>query len=127
MFQYGRVNGYLTIALVALGIIPLVIAFVTVPQMPDTVAMAFDTAGKATRYASRYQVFLVPAVSLLLSIATIITGRRSARANADSAAASELVYRRSLRNGIVMDVILLFATIYIIVTAFLGSGLRLPV
>lgn len=126
MFQYGRVNGYLTIALLLVGFIPLVITFVVVPQMPDTVPMAFNAAGEATRYASRYQLFLVPAVSFLLAVATLIATRRQAKLNEDSRAATELVYRRGVRNGVIIGVLLVLCDIYLLYTAYTGNGLSFP-
>ena len=60
MFQYGRVNGYLTVALIVVGVLPLAITFFVVPQLPDSVAMAFNSAGEATRFGSRYELFWVP-------------------------------------------------------------------
>ena len=125
MFQYGRVNGYLTIALIVVGVLPLAITFFVVPQLPDSVAMAFNAAGEATRYGSRYQLFWVPAVSLLLAIATLINARRSASANLDSRVAVELVYRRGVRNGVVIGTLLTLCTIYLLYTAYTGTGFSL--
>lgn len=122
MFQYGRVNGYLTIALVVVGLLPLAITFVIVPQLPDSVAMAFDAAGDPTRFESRYQLFWVPAVSLLLAIATIFNARRQANANKESRVAAELVYRRGVRSGVVIGVLLTACTIYLLFAAYTGTG-----
>ena len=123
MFQYGRVNGYLTIALIVVGVLPLAIAFFVVPQLPDSVAMAFNSAGEATRFGSRYELFWVPAVSMLLAIATLINARRSANANRDSRVAEELVYRRGVRNGVVIGVLLTACTIYLLYSAYTGTGI----
>lgn len=123
MFQYGRVNGYLTIALIVVGVLPLAITFFVVPQLPDSVAMAFNSAGEATRFGSRYELFWVPAVSMLLAIATLINARRSANANRDSRVAEELVYRRGVRNGVVIGVLLTACTIYLLYSAYTGTGI----
>lgn len=123
MFQYGRVNGYLTIALVVVGVLPLAITFFVVPQLPDSVAMAFNSAGEATRFGSRYELFWVPVVSMLLAIATLINARRSANANRDSRVAEELVYRRGVRNGVVIGVLLTACTIYLLYSAYTGTGI----
>lgn len=127
MFQFGRMNGYLTILLIVLGIIPLAVTFFAVPQMPDSVAMAFNASGEATRYASRYQLFLVPAVAFLLSIATCIMARRQAKAAAqESSIAAELTYRRSIRSAAVIAVLLNACTVYMLFTAYTGTGFSLP-
>ncbi len=123
MFQYGRVNGYLTIALIVVGVLPLIITFFVVPQLPDSVAMAFNSAGEATRFGSRYELFWVPVVSMLLAIATLINARRSANANRDSRVAEELVYRRGVRNGVVIGVLLTACTIYLLYSAYTGTGI----
>ncbi|WP_291289132.1 DUF1648 domain-containing protein [Enorma sp.] len=123
MFQYGRVNGYLTIALIVVGVLPLAITFFVVPQLPDSVAMAFNSAGEATRFGSRYELFWVPVVSMLLAIATLINARRSANANRDSRVAEELVYRRGVRNGVVIGVLLTACTIYLLYSAYTGTGI----
>lgn len=123
MFQYGRVNGYLTIALIVVGVLPLAITFFVVPQLPDSVAMAFNSAGEATRFGSRYELFWVPVVSMLLAIATLINARRSANANLDSRVAEELVYRRGVRNGVVIGVLLTACTIYLLYSAYTGTGI----
>ena len=123
MFQSGRVNGYLTIALIVVGVLPLAITFFVVPQLPDSVAMAFNSAGEATRFGSRYELFWVPVVSMLLAIATLINARRSANANRDSRVAEELVYRRGVRNGVVIGVLLTACTIYLLYSAYTGTGI----
>lgn len=123
MFQYGRVNGYLTVALIVVGVLPLAITFFVVPQLPDSVAMAFNSAGEATRFGSRYELFWVPVVSMLLAIATLINARRSANANRDSRVAEELVYRRGVRNGVVVGVLLTACTIYLLYSAYTGTGI----
>ncbi|WP_302153775.1 DUF1648 domain-containing protein [uncultured Enorma sp.] len=123
MFQYGRVNGYLTIALIVVGVLPLAITFFVVPLLPDSVAMAFNSAGEATRFGSRYELFWVPVVSMLLAIATLINARRSANANRDSRVAEELVYRRGVRNGVVIGVLLTACTIYLLYSAYTGTGI----
>ena len=123
MFQYGRVNGYLTIALIVVGVLPLIITFLVVPQLPDSVAMAFNSAGEATRFGSRYELFWVPVVSLLLAIATLVNARRSANANLDSRVAEDLVYRRGVRNGVVIGVLLTACTIYLLYAAYTGTGI----
>ena len=123
MFQYGRVNGYLTVALIVVGVLPLAITFFVVPQLPDSVAMAFNSAGEATRFGSRYELFWVPVVSMLLAIAKLINARRSANANRDSRVAEELVYRRGVRNGVVIGVLLTACTIYLLYSAYTGTGI----
>lgn len=123
MFQYGRVNGYLTVALIVVGVLPLAITFFVVPQLPDSVAMAFNSAGEATRFGSRYELLWVPVVSMLLAIATLINARRSANANCDSRVAEELVYRRGVRNGVVIGVLLTACTIYLLYSAYTGTGI----
>lgn len=123
MFRYGRTNGYLTILLIVLSILPLLEAFFTIPQLPDMVAMAFGAGGEPTRFASRYQLFLVPGICVLLAAGMILTGRRQADASIDkSRVAAELSYRRSMRSALIMVVLLNACNIYMLVTAFLGKG-----
>ena len=78
MFRFGRTNGYLTIVLIVLAVLPLIEAFFVIPQLPDSVAMAFGAGGEPTRYASRYELFLAPGICLLLGVGMILTARRQA-------------------------------------------------
>lgn len=126
MFQFGRMNGYLTILLIVLGITPLIMALIAIPQMPETVAMAFNSSGEATRYASRYQLFLVPAIALLLSIVTCVMTRRQAAERQESQAVVELAYRRAIRSGVVFAVLFNACTVYILFTAYTGTGFSVP-
>lgn len=126
MFRYGRTNGYLTIALIVLAIVPLVEAFLTIPQMPDSVAMAFGAGGEPTRFGSRFELFLVPGICALLGAGMVLTARRQANLSMNSSrAATELTYRRSIRSGLIMVVLLNVSNIYLIVTAFMGKGFSL--
>lgn len=126
MFRYGRTNGYLTIALIVLAIVPLVEAFLTIPQMPDSVAMAFGAGGEPTRFGSRFELLLVPGICALLGAGMVLTARRQANLSMNSSrAATELTYRRSIRSGLIMVVLLNVCNIYMIVTAFMGKGFSL--
>ena len=60
---------------------------------------------------------------MLLAIATLINARRSANANRDSRVAEELVYRRGVRNGVVIGVLLTACTIYLLYSAYTGTGI----
>lgn len=126
MFRYGRTNGYLTIALIVLAVLPLLEAFFVIPQMPDSVPMAFGAGGVPTRYGSRYELFLAPGICLVLSIAMILTGMRQAKASSiTSNIAAELSYQRSIRSALIMAALLNVCTIYLLVTAFVGKGFSL--
>lgn len=126
MFRFGRTNGYLTIVLIVLAVLPLIEAFFVIPQLPDSVAMAFGAGGEPTRYASRYELFLAPGICLLLGVGMILTARRQAAVSIrDSRVATELTYRRSIRSGLVMTGLLNVCNIYLLAAAFFERGFSL--
>lgn len=126
MFRYGKRNGYLTIALAVLAIIPVAIAFFIIPEMPDSVPMAFGADGDPTRFASRYQLFLVPGVAVALGVASYLVARRQAERENASEIASQIVYFRHVRSGVLTELLLLACSIYLFVTAYTGTGFTLP-
>ena len=161
MFRYGKRNGYLTIALIALAIVPILIALFVIPQMPDEVPMAFGADGAPTRFASRYQLLLVRALAdryiqqkqryddclerqarerlagaaqegavqamraALLGIVSVVLARRQAEQEPASGAVAQIVYFRHVRSAVLTELLLFACTIYILVTAYLGTGFTL--
>ena len=125
MFRYGKRNGYLTIALIALAIVPILIALFVIPQMPDEVPMAFGADGAPTRFASRYQLLLVPGVAALLGLVSVVLARRQAEQEPASGAVAQIVYFRHVRSAVLTELLLFSCTIYILVTAYLGTGFTL--
>lgn len=120
MFRYGRTSGIMAVVLLVLGVIPIVMAFVMIPQMPEMVATKFSATGEATQWGSRYDLFFIPALAFLLSVATYLTAQRQARAAEDTPTFAALTYRRYLRNGLVTAVILSGFSIYSLITTSLG-------
>ena len=109
-----------------LAVLPLIEAFFVIPQLPDSVAMAFGAGGEPTRYASRYELFLAPGICLLLGVGMILTARRQAGVSIrDSRVATELTYRRSIRSGLVMTGLLNVCNIYLLAAAFFERGFSL--
>lgn len=126
LFRYGRTNGYLSIVLIVLAVIPLIEAFFVIPQLPDTVAMAFGAGGEPTRYGSRYELFLAPGICLLLGVGMVLTGLRQAKMSSkDSNIAGELTYRRSIRSGLFIAVLLNACNIYLLAAAYFERGFSL--
>ncbi len=123
MFRYGKKCGYMSIALIVLGVAPLVATLICMPQMADTVATRFSSTGEVTRWASKYELFLVPALCALLSLATFLSARRQAALVDDSAAIAALTCERYLRNGLVSAVVLAVAGFYLLYAAMTGTGL----
>lgn len=115
----------MTIALIAIALVPLLVTFVCVPQMPDMVPTRFGAGGEVLRYSNRMETFFLPAIGVFLAAASYLTARRQADAQAadGSEAAAELTYARLVRNGIVTGVIIGVASIYFTVAALLGTGL----
>lgn len=122
MFRYGKTNGYLAIALLVLGILPIVLALFIVPQLPDTIATQFDSAGNATRWMSRTDLIYVPVLCLLLSGATCLTAFRQARLSLDSEVVAGLTFRRYIRNGLVTSVIINVLNGYMMFSAATGTA-----
>ena len=68
MFKYGRKAGWLGVATIVLALIPVVIAVVVVPGLPESMPMRFDAAGEVTRWGSRYELLVPPVMSVEKSI-----------------------------------------------------------
>ena len=124
MFRFGKKNGYLAIALLVLGVIPVLVAIFVVPQLPESIPTKFDAAGEVVRWGSRLDTLFVPVLCFLLSIATYVSGRRQATAQAvESEILAEQGFGRFMRNGLVTAVILNVANAYFMYTALTGTGL----
>ena len=123
MFKYGQKAGRMGVALLVLAVLPLVIAAFVIPNVGAEVATKFDAAGKAVRWESSYELFVLPVLTFLLSIATYATAARQAKGTRDSAAMARIVCERYLRNGIITAVFLNVVNVYFMFTAVTGTGL----
>lgn len=122
MFRYGKTNGYLAILLIALGVLPVVLAAILVPQMADSIPTQFDAAGNVTRWGSRFDLLYVPALCFLLSAGTCLTAFRQARLSDDSHAIAAMTFRRYVRNGLVTSVIINVLNAYMMISAMTGTA-----
>ena len=119
LFRYGRHAGLMGVALAVLAVAPLAVAAAIMVQLPDQVPMGFAPGGAVTRYGSRLEVLLVPAVCLVLAVGTLVRAHREGRLHADSPTMAELAVCRILRNGLITAVILFAAAAYV---CYLGTG-----
>lgn len=116
----------MSVALLALTVLPLISAAVFLPQMGDRIALGFNAAGEPTRWGSRYELLGAPVLCLLLGIGMYVSAHRQARAVAEKTpAASSFTFERFMRNGLVTVVVLNLVHAYLIVSALTGVGISL--
>lgn len=120
--EYGDRAGWFSIALVVLACVSLVATLIVFPSLGDQVAMRFDSAGNVTRWGSRFEVFLLPVLNLVFSLAAYWGAGKQAGAIRDSRVSAQLTVVRYLRNGIVTSIILNLVDVYILFTAITGTG-----
>lgn len=122
MFKFGTKTGVLGIVAVVLAIIPILTVLVFLPQLGDTVPMRFDAAGEVTRWASKYELFIAPTLSLALVLGTVFSAfQQSAKFDAKDPMAG-ITFARYIRNGVIVGVIMNVASAYILFTAVSGHG-----
>ena len=124
MFEYGKKNGWMGIALICLSVLPFIIALLIIPNMADSLPMRWDSAGEVTRWGSRYELFLAPVFALFMGLGTYVSASRKGRdlTKSDSNAAAILTVTRFLRSGILVSIVLNIANIYLLYT----SGTNTP-
>lgn len=111
--EYGQKAKIMTIALVVLGLVPLIVAAVVLPQFADQVPMRYDAAGAVTRWGSRWELLITPIFALVFSLASIAYGRKQARAHTESDAMARMIFMRNVRSGLVLAVLLNIANVYL--------------
>lgn len=60
------------IALAFLGILPALLAALTVNYLPGNIPAHYNFAGEVTRYGSKWEVFILPLITLLIAPFTIL-------------------------------------------------------
>ncbi|QWT17314.1 DUF1648 domain-containing protein [Collinsella sp. zg1085] len=123
MFLYGKRNSILSVIVVLLAVIPAIVAAMYVPGMAEQVPMHISSAGEVLRLGSRWELLYVPAFCLLLSLATLGSAHKQARAHKDTPAMAEAVYTRYVRNGLVMALVLNVATVVQYYMVLSGKGI----
>lgn len=111
--EYGKNAKVMSIVLVILGVLPLIVAAVVLPQFADQVPMRYDAAGAVTRWGSRWELLITPIFALLFSLASIAYGRKQARAHTESEAMARMIFTRNVRSGLVLAMLLNIANVYL--------------
>ena len=120
--SYGDKAGWFSIALLVLACVSLVATLIVFPSLPDQIAMRFDSAGNVLRWGSRFEVFLLPVLNLVFSVASYWSAGKQAAAQSSSQAVAQLTVMRYLRNGIVTSIILNLVDVYILFSAITRTG-----
>lgn len=111
--EYGKNAKVMSIVLVILGVLPLIVAAVVLPQFADQVPMRYDAAGTVTRWGNRWELLITPIFALVFSLASIAYGRKQARAHTESEAMARMIFTRNVRSGLVLAVLLNIANVYL--------------
>ena len=111
--EYRKNAKVMSIVLVILGVLPLIVAAVVLPQFADQVPMRYDAAGTVTRWGSRWELLITPIFALVFSLASIAYGRKQARAHTESEAMARMIFTRNVRSGLVLAVLLNIANVYL--------------
>lgn len=75
----------------ALMALNLVVAAVAVFLAPDQVPVHFGAAGEADRIASKYELFLLPGLTMAIGLALVFTAHRSDSVDGDKLVKAALV------------------------------------
>ena len=115
MFKYGRKAGWLGVATIVLALIPVVIAVVVVPGLPESMPMRFDAAGEVTRWGSRYELLVPPVMSVAFGFGIYVQTMRKAADHArDSLSMAQVTAERFLRSGVITTAVINAANIYML-------------
>ena len=123
MFKYGKKAGYLGIATIVLALIPVVIALVLVPGLPDEVPMRFDATGAVTRYGSKFEMLIPAAMSVAFGFGIYVqTARKAAEHAMDSMAMAVGLAERFLRSGVITTAVINVANAYLLYMVLTGTN-----
>ena len=122
MNRFGKKAGVMGVVLLALALLPVIVAVIFLPTLPETVPMKIDAAGKVLREGKNYELLFAPALCFVLSIATYMSAAKQARTQ-DNATMASLTCERYLRNGIITAVVLNLATAYLFFMVLTGKGI----
>ncbi|MCF2622451.1 DUF1648 domain-containing protein [Collinsella tanakaei] len=123
MFKYGKKAGYLGIATIVLALIPVVIALVLVPGLPDEVPMRFDATGAVTRYGSKFEMLIPAAMSVAFGFGIYVqTARKAAEHAKDSMTMAVGLAERFLRSGVITTAVINVANAYLLYMVLTGTN-----
>lgn len=122
MFSYGKRVGIMSVALLALSVVPILVTIMLWPGLPDDVPMRVAASGAVERTGSKFELLVAPAFCLVFSLATYANAGKKAREQRGEATAAA-VCERYLRNGLVIAVVLNIASIFIYYMAITGRGI----
>lgn len=108
---------------VLLTMTSLCIVLAYMPQLGDSVPMRVTSAGEVLRWGSKFELLVAPGLSIVLLVATTLTGVRQLKAVADQPAMARIGAHRHARNALVQSVVLLVATAVILAGAVTGRGI----
>ena len=61
--------------------IPLIITLIVLPTLSDTIPVHFGFGGNVTRFGSRYEVLIIPVITIILGVFLILYGRKTHKNN----------------------------------------------
>ena len=123
MFGFGKKEGAMVVAAVAIAVVPMLIAMAYIPQLADQVAMKFAANGEVARWGSKYELLMAPALAVALGIGNVVIGlHRAQRIAKSDPVMARVAFGRYVRNALVLGVVLLVATIYLFHAAITGAG-----
>ena len=106
-----------------LALIPVVIAVVVVPGLPESMPMRFDAAGEVTRWGSRYELLVPPVMSVAFGFGIYVQTMRKAADHArDSLSMAQVTAERFLRSGVITTAVINAANIYMLYSTMTGSS-----
>lgn len=98
MFKYSKTAGYLSIGAIALAVLPVIVAIIVIPDLPDSVPMNF--AGD--RWGSKFELLIPPVLALAFGLGIYLqTARKAADHARDSMTMAITTAERFMRNAVV--------------------------
>ena len=116
MFKYSQKAGILSIAALVLAVLPLIIAVIVIPGLPESVPMG---TGANVRWGSRFELFIAPVMAIAVGLGIYLqTSRKAAEHAKSSMAMAVATAERFMRNAVFTVAAIDVAGIYLLFTVF---------
>ena len=123
MFKYSKKAGYLSVATIVLALVPVVLAIIIVPGLPDQVPMRWDTSGEVIRYGSRYEMLIPAVMSVAFGFGIYIQTIRKAAEHAKSSMTMAVsTAERFMKSGVITTAVINVANFYLLYVTLTGTN-----
>ncbi len=123
MFKYSKKAGYMGVATIILAILPVVLAIIIIPGLPETLPMRYNEAGEVIRWGSRYELLVAPTLAVAFGFGIYIqTARKCADHARESAAMARSTAERYMLSGVLTTGVINICNAYLLYTSLTGTN-----